>query len=118
MLLGGRLRRMSVWFWRIPRTRRLIVIVGPDRPALVPRIERLFEGEAGTVDVVLDRRRRERRGGVTTRRPERRRRERRAARGSVPRGGGVSGGIRRDSAPRLDFTPSTHTPPTHSQRRS
>src|SRR5258706_15294280 len=97
MLLGGRLRRMSVWFWRIPPTRRLLVIVGPDRPALVPRIERLFEGEAGTVDVVLDRRRRERRGGVTTRRPERRRRGRREARSPVRRGGDGSGGVRRGS---------------------
>ena len=46
---------MSIWFWRTVPARRLLVIVGPARPALVPRIERLFEGEPGTVDVVLDR---------------------------------------------------------------
>jgi hypothetical protein len=115
MLLGGHLRRMSIWFWRTPPTRRLLVIVGPDRPALVPRIERLFEGEAGTVDVVLDRRRRDRRGAVTTRRPERRRRERRQARSSVRRSGDVSVVIRRDSASGLDYTPSIHTPPIHTK---
>jgi hypothetical protein len=103
---------MSVWFWRTAPARRLLVIVGPDRPALVPRIERLFEGEAGTVDVVLDRRRRERRRAVMTRRPERRRRERRQTRGAARRSG-VSVVIRRDSAPGLDYTPSIHTVPIH-----
>ncbi|MGH7413409.1 MAG: hypothetical protein ACREKJ_04350, partial [Candidatus Rokuibacteriota bacterium] len=78
MLLSGRLRRMSVWLWSSPPARRLLVIVRPDRPALVPRIERLFSGEPGEVDVVLDRRRGERRGVAATRRPERRRRDRRA----------------------------------------
>jgi hypothetical protein len=107
MLFGGRIRRMSIWFWRTVPARRLLVIVGPARPALVPRIERLFEGEPGTVDVVLDRRRRERRIVVMTRQPERRRRDRRR-----PRGGGrsrdVSVVIRRESAPGLDYTPPIH----------
>ncbi|MGH7397845.1 MAG: hypothetical protein ACRELW_09930, partial [Candidatus Rokuibacteriota bacterium] len=67
MLLTGRLRRMSVWLWSSPPARRLLVVVRPDRPALVRRIERLFSGEPGEVDVVLDRRRGERRGVVATR---------------------------------------------------
>ncbi len=72
MLLSGRLGRMSVWLWRTAPAHRLLVIVRPERPALVPRIERLFAGEPGTVDVVLDRRQSERRrvisapGGVAT----------------------------------------------------
>ena len=115
MLLSGRLHRMSVWLWRTAPARRLLVIVGPDRPALVPRIERLFEGEPGTVDVVLDRRRRERRDTVMTRRPERRRRERRQARGAVPRSGDVSVVIRRESAAGVDYTPPIHTPPIHAK---
>lgn len=111
MLLGGRLRRMSIWLWRTAPTRRLLVIVGPDRPALVPRLERLFEGEPDTVDVVLDRRRRERRRVVMTRRPERRRRDRRQPRGAARRSGDVSVVIGRESAPGLDYTPSIHTTP-------
>jgi hypothetical protein len=111
MLLGGRLRRMSIWLWRTVPARRLLVIVGLDRPALVPRIERLFEGEPGTVDVVLDRRRHERRRGVAARRPERRRRDRRQARGAARRHSDVSVVIRRESAPGLDYTPSIHTTP-------
>jgi len=89
------------------------VIVRPDRPALVPRIERLFEGEPGTVDVVLDRRRRDRRRVVMTRRPDRRRRERREPRGAAGRSGDASVVIRRESAPGLDYTPSIHTAPIH-----
>ena len=97
MLLGGRLRGMSVWLWRTSPARRLLVIVRSDRPALVPRIEQLFEGEAGTVDVVLDRRRR----------------ERRQPRGATRRSGNVSVVIRRESAPGVDYTPPIHTaPPT------
>ena len=113
MLLGGRLHRMSVWLWRTAPARRLLVIVGPDRPALVPRIERLFEGEPGTVDVVLDRRRRERRRTVMTLRPERRRRERRQARGAAPRSGDVSVVIRRESTAGVDYTPPIPAPPIH-----
>jgi hypothetical protein len=115
MLLGGRFRRMSIWLWRTAPAHRLLVIVGPDRPALVPRIERLFEGEPGTVDVVLDRRQRERRRVVMTRRPERRRRERRRQRGAVRRSGDVSVVIRRESAPELDYTPPIHTVPIHTK---
>ena len=99
MVLGGRLRGMSVWLWRTSPARRLLVIVRSDRPALVPRIEQLFEGEAGTVDVVLDRRRRERRRVAVAGRPERRRRERRQPRGATRRSGNVSVVIRRESAP-------------------
>jgi hypothetical protein len=111
MLLGGRLRRMSIWLWRTVPARRLLVIVGPDRPALAARIERLFEGEPGTVDVVLDRRRHERRGAVVARRPERRRRDRRQPRGAVRRRGDVSVVIRQESVPGVDYTPSIHTIP-------
>jgi hypothetical protein len=71
----------------------------------VPRIERLFEGEPGTVDVMLDRRRRERRRVAAERRPERRRRERRQARGPARPRGDVSVVIRRETAPGLDYTP-------------
>ena len=115
MLLGGRLRRMSIWLWRATPARRLLVIVGPDRPALVPRIERLFEGEPGAVDVVLDRRKRERRRVVMTRRPERRRRERRRQPGAARRSGDVSVVIRRESGPGLDYTPPIHTTPIHTK---
>lgn len=108
MLLGGRIRRMSIWLWRTVPARRLLVIVGPERPALVPRIERLFEGEPGTVDVVLDRRRRERRSVTMARRPERRRRDRRQPRGGARSRADVSVVIRRESAPGLDYTPSIH----------
>lgn len=105
MLLNGRLRRISVWLWRTAPARRLLVIVRPERPALVPRIERLFEGEPGTVDVMLDRRRRERRRVAAVRRPERRRRDRRQARGPARPRGDVSVVIRRETAPGLDYTP-------------
>lgn len=105
MLLNGRLRRVSVWLWRTAPARRLLVIVRPERPALVPRIERLFEGEPGTVDVMLDRRRRERRRVAAVRRPERRRRDRRQARGPARPRGDVSVVIRRETAPGLDYTP-------------
>ncbi len=105
MLLNGRLRRISVWLWRTAPARRLLVIVRPERPALVPRIERLFEGEPGTVDVMLDRRRRERRRVAAVRRPERRRRDRRQARGTARPRGDVSVVIRRETAPGLDYTP-------------
>jgi hypothetical protein len=115
MLLGGRIRRMSIWLWRTAPARRLLVIVRPGRPALVPRIERLFEGEPGTVDVVLDRRRRERRRVVVARRPERRRRERRQLRGAARRSGDVSVVIRRESTPGLDYTPPIHTTPIHAK---
>ena len=54
MLLSGRLRRMSVWFWRTAPAHRLLVIVRPERPALVPRIEGLFVGEPDVVDGVLE----------------------------------------------------------------
>ena len=111
MLLGGRLRGMSVWLWRSSPARRLLVIVRSDRPALVPRIEQLFEGEPGTVDVVLDRRRRERRRVAVAGRPERRRRERRQLRGATRRSGNVSVVIRRESAPGVDYTPPIHTAP-------
>jgi hypothetical protein len=107
MLLSGRLGRMSVWLWRTAPAHRLLVIVRPERPALVPRIERLFAGEPGTVDVVLDRRQSERRRVISARRPERRRRERRQPRGAAGRGGDVSVVIRRESAPGLDYTPHT-----------
>jgi hypothetical protein len=110
MLLGGRIRRMSIWLWRTVPSRRLLVIVGPDRSALVPRIERLFEGEPGTVDVVLDRRRHERRRLAMTRRPERRGRDRRQQRGVARWRGDVSVVIRRESAPGLDYTPPIPTP--------
>lgn len=115
MLLGGRIRRLSIWLWRTVPTRRLLVIVDPDRPALVPRIERLFEGEPGTVDVVLDRRRRERRGVGVTRRPERRGGDRRQPHGAARRSGDVSVVIRRESAPGLDYTPPIHTTPIHTK---
>jgi hypothetical protein len=108
MLLGGRLRRMSVWLWRTGPARRLLVIVRPERPGLVPRIEGLFAGEPGTVDVMLDRRRRERRRTVAVHRPERRRRERRQ-RGTARRSGDVSVVIRRESGPGLDYTPLNRT---------
>ena len=108
MLLGGRLRGMSVWLWRTAPARRLLVIVRPDRPALVPRIERLFAGEPGPVDVMLDRRQGERRRVIASRRPERRRRERRR-RGASRRSGNVSVVIRRESAPGLDYTPLNRT---------
>jgi hypothetical protein len=111
MVLGGRFHRMSIWFWRTVPARRLLVIVGPDRPALVLTLERLFEGEAGMVDVVLDRRRHERRGAGVARRPERRRRDRRQPRGAARRHGDVSVVIRRESAPGLDYTPPIHTTP-------
>jgi len=107
MLLSGRLRRMSVWLWRTAPTQRLLVIVRPERPALVPRIERLFAGEADSVDVLLDRRRTERRRVTSVRRPDRRRRERRRRDAEAPRGGDVSVVIRRESAARLDYTPPT-----------
>jgi hypothetical protein len=109
MLLSGRLRRMSVWLWRSAPARRLLVIVRPERPALVPRIERLFEGDPGAVDVVLDRRRRERRRVVGARRPERRRGDRRQDRGAARRHGDVSVVIRRESVPGLDYTPPNRT---------
>ena len=109
MLLGGRLRRMSIWLWRTAPARRLLVIVGPGHPTLVPRIERLFEGEPGAVDVVLDRRQRERRRVVMTRRPERRRRDRRRQHGAARRTGDVPLVIRRESAPGLDYTPPIQT---------
>jgi hypothetical protein len=109
MLLSGRLRRMSVWLWRTAPAHRLLVIVRPERPALVPRIERLFAGEPGPVDVVLDRRRSERRRVLAARRPERRRRERRQGRGAARRGGAVSVVIRRESPPGLDYTPLNRT---------
>lgn len=105
MLLNGRLRRISVWLWRTAPARRLLVIVRPERPALVPRIERLFEGEPGAVDVMLDRRRRERRRVAAVRRPERRRRDRRQARGAARPRGDVSVVIRCETAPGLDYTP-------------
>jgi predicted RNase H-like nuclease (RuvC/YqgF family) len=108
MLLVGRLRRMSVWLWRTAPARRLLVIVRPERPGLVPRIEGLFADEPGTVDVLLDRRRRERRRAVAVHRPERRRRERRQ-RGTARRSGDVSVVIRRESAPGLDYTPLNRT---------
>jgi hypothetical protein len=100
---------MSVWLWRSAPARRLLVIVRPERPALVPRIERLFEGEPGAVDVVLDRRQRERRRAVGTRRPERRRGDRRQGRGAARRRGDVSVVIRRESVPGLDYTPPNRT---------
>jgi len=98
MLLGGRLRRMSIWLWRTAPARRLLVIVGPGHPALVPRIERLFEGEPGAVEVMLDRRQR-----------ERRRRDRRRQHGAARRTGDVPLVIRRESAPGLDYTPPIQT---------
>jgi hypothetical protein len=107
---------MSVWFWRTAPTSRLLVIVRPERPALVPRIERLFAGEADTVDVVLDRRRTERRGATSARRPERRRQDRRRPEAAARRGGDVSVVIRRESAPGLDYTPPTTSPNTPSTR--
>jgi len=44
---------MSVWLWRTAPAHRLLVIVRPERPALVPRIERLFAGEPDPVDAFL-----------------------------------------------------------------
>jgi hypothetical protein len=44
MLLSGRLRRMSVWLWRTAPAHRLLVIVRPERPALVPRIAAAWRG--------------------------------------------------------------------------
>ena len=108
MLLTGRLRRMSVWLWSSPPAQRLLVIVRSDRPALVPRIERLFAGEPGEVDVVLDRRRTERRRVTAVRRPERRRRDRRAQ-PRLGRSGDASVVIRRESPPGLDYTPLNRT---------
>jgi hypothetical protein len=107
MLLTGRLRRMSVWLWSSPPAQRLLVIVRPDRPTLVPRIERLFAGDPGEVDVVLDRRRSERRRVTAVRRPERRRRDRRVR--GLGRSGDASVVIRRESAPGLDYTPLNRT---------
>ena len=115
MLLGGRIRRMSIWLWRTVPARPLLVIVGPDRPTLVPRIERLFEGEPGTVDVVVDRRRRERRALVMARRPERRGRDRRQRAGGTRRRDDVSVVIRRESSPGLDYTPPIHPAPIHTK---
>jgi len=109
MLLSGRLRRMSVWFWRTPPARRLLVIVRPERPGLAPRIERLFEGEPSGVDVVVDRRRRERRRVASARCPERRVGDRRQARQGARRSGDVSVVIRRETAPGLDYTPFNRT---------
>jgi len=103
MLLAGRLRRMSVWLWSTAPARQLLIIVRPDRPSLVPRLERLFAEELDGVDVVLDRRRRERRRLTIARRPERRRRDRRG--GGTARSGDVAVAIRRQSPPGLDYTP-------------
>jgi hypothetical protein len=110
VLLTGRLPRMSVWLWRSQPGRRLLVIVKPDRPALVPRIERLFADDSAEVGVVLDRRRSDRRRARAVRAapglPERRLRERRTA----PSGqsGGASVAIRRESPAGLDYTPPHH----------
>ncbi len=98
---------MSVWLWSSPPAQRLLVIVRPDRPTLVPRIERLFAGDPGEVDVVLDRRRSERRRVTAVRRPERRRRDRRVR--GLGRSGDASVVIRRESAPGLDYTPLNRT---------
>lgn len=106
MLLTGRLRRMSIWLWSSPPGRRLLVIVKADRPALLPRIERLFSEESSEVDVVLDRRRSGRRRVTATHEPERRRRERRDAAGSRDTGAVA---IRRESASGLDYTPLNRT---------
>jgi hypothetical protein len=108
MFLTARLRRLSVWLWSSPPGGRLLVIVKPDRPALVPRIERLFAGESSEVGVMLDRRRGERRQVAVSRRPERRRRDRRSPTGSGGTGG-VSVAIRRQSPDGLDYTPLNRT---------
>jgi hypothetical protein len=107
MLLAGRLRRMSVWLWSSPPARRLLVVVRPDRRTLVPKLEQLFAGEPGEVDVVLDRRRSERRRVAAIRRPERRRGDRRG-RDTAGRGD-ASVLIRRESPPGLDYTPLNRT---------
>jgi hypothetical protein len=107
MLLAGRLRRMSVWLWSSPPARRLLLVVHPGRPGLVPTLERLFAGEPGEVDVVLDRRRAQRRRVTAVRRPERRRGDRRG-RDSAGRGA-ASVLIRRESPPGVDYTPLNRT---------
>lgn len=117
MLLTGRLRRMSVWLWSSPPGRRLLVIVKPDRPALVPQIEHLFAEESAEVGVVLDRRRSERRQMIApTRHPERRHRDRRARMPSGRRGS-ASVAIRRESPAGLDYTPCNHTNHTKGEAR-
>jgi hypothetical protein len=108
MLLTGRFRRMAVWLWKSPPRGRLLVIVRPGHESLVERMQRLFEGDGGEVEVLLDRRRRERRGVAAVRRPERRRAERRG-RG---RGRGTAAAavvIGRQSVPGLDYTPLNRT---------
>jgi hypothetical protein len=107
VLLTGRLRRMSVWLWSSPPARRLLLVVRPDRPTLVPTLERLFAGEPGEVDVVLDRRRTERRRVAAVRRPERRRRDRRGH--DAAGRGAASVVIRRESSPGVDYTPLNRT---------
>ena len=68
MLMAGRFRWMSVWLWSSPPPgARMLVIVRPDRPALVERMRRVFAREPGEVAVMLDRRRRDRRCMVTAR---------------------------------------------------
>jgi hypothetical protein len=107
--MAGRFRWVSVWLWSSPSPgARMLVIVRPDRPALVERMRRVFAGEPGEVAVMLDRRRRDRRCMVTARRPERRRSDRRQ-RGSRRRGGDASVVIRRESLAGVDYTPLNRT---------
>jgi hypothetical protein len=104
MLLAGRFRRMSLWLWSSPPRSRLLVVVRPGHPTLVERMRRLFAGERGEVEVLLDRRRRERRVAVGARWPERRRADRRRT-ATIRRSGDASVVIGRKSLPRLDYTP-------------
>ena len=104
MLLTGRFRRMSVWLWSSPPRDRLLVVVRPNHPTLVERVRRLFAGEPGEVEVLLDRRRRERRGATVPYRLGRRRADRRQV-SVTGRGGGASVVIGQKSLPRLDYTP-------------
>src|ERR1700720_4901566 len=90
MLLTGRFRRVSLWLWSTPTRGPMQVVVRPDRPALVERMQRLFAEDSGEVEVMLDRRRRERRSAAAAYEPERRRADRRRPR--VPRRGPGAGG--------------------------
>ncbi|HUM15165.1 MAG TPA: hypothetical protein VL086_05710 [Candidatus Nitrosotalea sp.] len=106
MLLAGRFRRMALWLWSSPSRGPILVVVRSDRPSLVERMQRLFAGESGDVEVLLDRRRRQRRVVVMARWPERRRADRRRQqRSSVRRGRDGSVAIGRKSLPGLDYTP-------------
>jgi len=110
MQLRGRFRRMSLWLWSSPPQKPVVVVLRSDRGSLVERIQRLFAGESGEVEVLVDRRRTERRVTLTAHWPERRRRDRRKGQPGVPLPAPTpSVAIRQKSLPRLDYTPFNRT---------